>query len=354
MKSGQLDYKSLLIRENFTLIQAMERLDETACKVLFVVDENGTLLAALTDGDIRRHILKNGSLDSRVSEMANYQPKFVFTEQMDVAKQYMQGKEILVLPVIDEQHRVIGVIRRDGDGYMASHLNRPVPVVINAGGKGTRLYPYTKILPKPLIPIGDIPIAEHIVNRFLKIGCTDFYMIVNHKRNMIKSYFNDTACDYNLTFIDEDTPLGTGGGLSLLKGKLRDTFIFTNCDTIIEDDFDKMLRHHTERENLVTMICALKNYEVPYGVVEAGDGGALEGFREKPRMSFFTNTGCYFVEPRVVEEMRPGESVGFPTIIEGYRQRGEHVGIYPVSEKSWLDMGQFDSMEQMKERLGVE
>ena len=188
-----------------------------------------------------------------------------------------------------------------------------------AGGLGTRLSPYTNILPKPLIPIGDYPIAEHIINSFRMYGCNRFFMIVNYKRNMIKAYFDELEKNYQLEFVVEET---------------------------------KAYRQHRESQNVITMVCSLKNFTIPYGVVNIGKDGMIESMQEKPNMSFFTNTGCYFVEPEVIEDLAYNEPVDFPDIIERYMAEGKKVGIYPIGEDAWLDMGQFDELEKMKERLG--
>ena len=177
-------------------------------------------------------------------------------------------------------------------------------------------------------------------------------MIVNYKRNMIKAYFDELDKKYRLDFVTEEKPLGTGGGISLLKGKIKDSFILTNCDIMINDDLTKAYQKHIESENVITMICSLKNFTIPYGVVNVGEDGAIHSMQEKPNMSFFTNTGCYFVEPEVVENLQYNESVDFPEIIEKYMKKGKRVGIYPISEEAWLDMGQFNELEQMKARLG--
>lgn len=177
-------------------------------------------------------------------------------------------------------------------------------------------------------------------------------MIVNYKRNMIKAYFDELDKKYQLDFIVEEKPLGTGGGISLLKGKMNKTFILTNCDILIDDDLTKAYQQHTKSGNLITMVCSLKNFIIPYGVVNIGEDGMIESMQEKPNMSFFTNTGCYFVEPEVIEGLTYNEPADFPTVIEKYRKAGKKVGYYPIGEDAWLDMGQLDELEKMKARLG--
>ena len=168
---------------------------------------------------------------------------------------------------------------------------------------------------------------------------------------MIKAYFSETKRDYKIFFIEEDEPLGTGGGLSLLKGKVTSSFILTNCDILIEEDFAKIYKLHKEKEHLITMVCSLKNFSVPYGVIEIDENGNIASMREKPQLSFFANTGCYIVEPGIIEELGENMPIGFPDIIERNRKQGKKVGIYPVGENAWMDMGQFDELERMSNRL---
>lgn len=344
-----MDVKDFLIDEESTMIEAMHQLDRVAKKVLFVL-RDGKFIAAITDGDIRRWILKKGNLDEKIKNIANYNPKFIYIKDKAIAKEYMKKHSIEAVPIVDENMNIVSVASWNDEEF-ETKKNLDIPVVIMAGGLGTRLYPYTKILPKPLIPIGEIPIAEHIINRFNKYGCKDFFLIVNHKKNMIKAYFNEIEKDYDVTYIDEDKPLGTGGGLSLLKGKISKTFILSNCDILIEEDYEKIYEYHKKEKNLVTMICSLKNIKIPYGVIEIGKNGEIHSMREKPEISFFTNTGCYIVEPEIISGLKEEESIGFPDIIERHKNAGEKIGIYPISENAWMDMGQLDEMEEMRKRL---
>lgn len=344
-----MNISDILIDENCSMIEAMQILDKTSKKVLFV-EKNDKLLASITDGDIRRWILAKGNLDAKVKDIANYNPKFLYEKDKLKSREYMKQHFIEALPLVDKNKKIVSImLLNEEDIETKKELN--IPVVIMAGGLGTRLYPYTKILPKPLIPIGDIPIAEHIINRFRKYGCKDFFMIVNHKKNMIKAYFNEIEKDYNVTYVDEDKPLGTGGGITLIKGQINTTFILSNCDILIEEDYEKIYKYHKKENNLITMICSLKNIKIPYGVVEIGQNGEIDKMREKPEISFFTNTGCYIVEPEVISELKENEFIGFPDIIEKHKEAGKKIGVYPISENAWMDMGQLDELEEMRKRL---
>ncbi len=257
------------------------------------------------------------------------------------------------LPLLDKRGRVQDVVFAGGLD-IDTHKKACAPVVIMAGGLGTRLYPYTKILPKPLIPIGEMPIVEHIIHRFADVGCSAFTMIVNYKKSMIKSYFNDLQKDYTVDYVDEDTPLGTGGGLSLLKGKVTQTFFLTNCDILIDADFGDIYQYHKEKGNVITMVCAVKHFTIPYGVVELGGDGDISGITEKPEMNFLTNTGVYVVEPSVIDGLAYNEPIPFTDIIADVRAAGGRVGVYPVSENSWMDMGQLEELDNMRRRLEMQ
>ena len=340
----------ICIEEDKTILDAMQQIDKNAKKILFI-RKQGKLLASLTDGDIRRWILKRGALDTSVKNVANYKPIYLYEQEASFAIQKMKEYGIDAIPLVDEKHIIKDIIFLNKFEQETKQFDRNVPVVIMAGGLGTRLSPYTNILPKPLIPIGDYPIVEHIIHQFYTYGCRQFYMIVNYKRNMIKAYFDELEKDYSLEFIVEEKVLGTGGGISLLKGMLKETFILTNCDILINDDLTKAYKQHMQTGYPITMICSLKNFTIPYGVVNVKEDGSVDFMQEKPKMSFFTNTGCYFVEPEVVENLVYNEPRDFPTIIEQYIKEGKRVGVYPISEDAWLDMGQINELERMKKKL---
>lgn len=342
--------EEFLIEEDESLLCAMKKLDETGQRILFVAPA-GKLKAVLTDGDLRKFILRGGILSEPVREAANYHPISLPLGERGAARGEMVRRSIDAIPLLDKEGGIADVVFAN-DYDLDTRKKVCLPVVVMAGGLGTRLYPYTKILPKPLIPVGEEPIVEHIIGRFADFGCEKFTLIVNYKKGMIKSYFAELEpAHYTVDFVDEDTPLGTGGGLSLLRGRVQETFFLTNCDIIIDADYGDIYKTHREKGNLITMVCAMKNVTIPYGVVQLDDAGEICEITEKPQMNFFTNTGLYVVEPRVVEELERGVALGFPDIIEKYRAAGEKVGVYPVRENSWMDMGQFEELENMRRRL---
>lgn len=344
---------NLIIDKNLKVREALKQLDKGAKGFLAVVDNDNKLIGSITDGDIRRWILKNGSLDKDVCNVMNKDPKKIIKGEENNAKNIMSKYSIKALPIINEKREIIDILFSDEifNNKSKSDALSNIPVVIMAGGLGSRLYPYTKILPKPLIPIGDTPIVERIINKFVDFGVNDFYLTVNYKKNMIKSYFNELNTDYRINYVEEDKPLGTGGSLYLLKDKIYDTFFVSNCDILIECDYESIYRHHKERGNKVTVVTSVKNFTIPYGVFNLNDKGDIDNIQEKPEYSFLINTGMYVLEPGVIEDIPNGEFYNLPDIIEKYMEQGEKVGVYPISESSWMDMGQISEMKDMINRL---
>lgn len=348
---GILNIETLLITEDQSVLEAMKQIDVTANQIL-LVSENKILKAIITDGDIRRHLLRGGKLEARVKEIANFNPRYIFEKDKDNSRELMEKWSILSLPIVSETLEIQSIVFLN-DYEIGRKHSVSAPVVIMAGGLGTRLYPYTKILPKPLIPIGDIPITELIMDHFMEYKCNEFHLIVNHKKNMIKAYFSDVEKDYRLEFHDEDTPLGTGGGLSLLKGKLKSTFFFTNCDVLIRANYKEIYDFHKENGNMITIVAAYKHLTIPYGIINMNSNGEVASMIEKPEYSFLTNSGFYVVESEVVNRVEDDKAIGFPDIIEQQKSLGEKIGIFPVSERCWLDMGQLEELERMRKELGV-
>lgn len=341
---------NILIDEECPIFEAMELLNKSGKRILFVL-RNNRLAASLTDGDIRRGILKGKKIDEQIRMVANYCPIYLFKEQIENAETLIEKEQIDAVPIINEDHEIIEVVFAKPIYEEIHKFDCDVPVIIMAGGIGARLQPYTEVLPKPLIPINGMPIIEHIIRQFSKYGCNDFNIVVNYKRNMIKAYFDDIEKDYHINYVFEEKRLGTGGGISLLQGKIDKTFILSNCDIIIDEDMVDVYRIHKEQKNVITMVCAKKNYVIPYGVITVNTDGEIETMQEKPQIDFLTNTGCYIVEPRVLEEMDYNEPIDFPDIIKSYISHNERVGVYIIQDDKWADMGEMENLKIMKQKL---
>lgn len=348
--------KKILISENKTIIEALRLLDEIAEKVLFVVDSNSKLLGALTDGDIRRYLLSGQSMENDISTIYNRNPKYLTLKECtdENIKEIFLKNKIEAIPIIDDRQCVINILTWD---RVFSEKNKTklkkrrmnIPVIIMAGGKGTRLDPFTKILPKPLIPIGDKPIIEVIMDKFHAFGMTDFYVTLNHKSKMIKAYFEEFKTKYKIKYIDEEKPLGTAGGLKYLPSEVSGTIFVTNSDIIIEGDYEKILKFHKDNKNEITIVASVKNYNIPYGVCEIENGGILQKIKEKPNLSFLVNTGMYVLNSSVLSMIPEGEFYHITQLIDDLKCDGRRIGVYPISENAWMDVGEWS---KYKETLG--
>lgn len=336
----------LTIRDNLPIRDALKQLEETERKTLFVVDQNQKLIGTLTDGDIRRWILAEGNLNGQVGSVCNTSP-FVVTSDYDIAstKKVMLENKIACIPVVNASREVIDVLLWETlfDESLARKQVKPVylPVVIMAGGKGTRLEPFTRILPKPLIPIGDKAVIEVIIDSFVQCGVDNFFVSVNYKSKIIKSYFEELNPPYNIEYIHEDKPLGTAGCLRFIRHKINTSLIVTNCDVIIKTDYHELVAHHTTEDNDITLVASLKHYNIPYGVCVIENGGKLSKIHEKPEYNFLVNTGLYVLKGEILDLIPENEFFHITHLIEKVQEVGGKIGVYPISENSWIDTGEW-------------
>lgn len=343
--------QDMLLTEDATVKQAIERLESVRCKVVYVV-KGRKLLASVSDGDVRRYSLKASDINEGISKIACYSPIAFREHEKEKWRERFKSSALYSVPIVNLNGEITGIVFRDGM-IVREHEKIDIPVVMMAGGKGARLYPYTKILPKPLIPIGEIPISEHIINRFYESGCVRFFLIINYKQPMIQAYYDNIEKDYSVQYIEESNPLGTGGGLSLLKGIVQEDFILTNCDIIIDADYSVIYNMHKQKNNFITMVLSEYTANVPYGVVQIDEQNNYKAVTEKPDFEYLINTGVYIVNSQVIDELPENTAIGFPSIIEKYKKQGKKIGCYIVRESAYMDMGQLEEMEKMKEKLNL-
>jgi NDP-sugar pyrophosphorylase family protein len=251
------------------------------------------------------------------------------------------------MPVLDNDFNLVDVIFWEDIVGSKSFLSDVVciPVVIMAGGKGTRLKPLTNILPKPLIPVVDKAIIEDIMDQFVKTGCHDFYISVNYKAKMVKDYLNSLNNPaYRIHYFQEEKPLGTAGSLYLLSDKLSSTFFVTNCDIIIKQDLAEVYKYHKDNQNDITIVAALKRYQIPYGTIKSGIDGILTSLSEKPELTFKINSGVYILEPQILSLIPKDQVFHITDLISKIKRKKGRVGVFPISEKSWHDYGLFENL----------
>lgn len=342
-----------VIDKSYTVKKAIEKMEEELIKAVVVLDEDSKISGLFSNGDMRAFFLKGGSLSANITEAMNPNPKLY--NSLDEVKEERELFNRVIYPIVDDKGFLISVVDYDNDnvGEIICDSLKDIPLVIMAGGKGTRLYPYTKILPKALVPVGDLTITERIIESFERYGCNNYIMILNHKAGMIKAYMNDLNKNYNIEYEVEDKFLGTAGGLRLIKDKINSTFFMTNCDILIDADLDCIYKTHKKNNNLITFVCSMKDIVIPYGVVETDETGSIKKLQEKPDFSFLVNTGLYMIEPEVIDFIKEDEFIHLPELAKRCIDNGKKVGVFPISERSWMDMGQLSEFEEMRKRLGV-
>ena len=348
-----MELQDIIISEDKCVKDAISRLESVRCKVVYVSSHEGKLVGSVSDGDVRRYALNGNDVECKISAAMNKEPVFAYENGIESAKKEFETSEFYPIPIVNYNHEITGVLFRKGTIIRKrSQLN--IPVVIMAGGKGTRLYPYTKILPKALIPIGEIPITELIISNFAKMGCDTFYLIINHMKKMIKAYFESVNSTYQIKYIEEETPLGTGGGLSLLKKEsIAEEFILTCCDIVVDINYADLIDYHRQNEYLITIVVANHTNQIPYGVVDVDEESNYIGMREKPTYHNLINTGFYVVNRRIIDDLEENEHIDFTDIIQKYRNLGEKIGCYIIDEAAYMDMGRLEELEKMKEQLGI-
>ena len=340
-----------IITEEYSVRSAIEKMTSENIKAVVVV-KNDIITGLFSNGDMRKYFLAGGELSECIVNAMNRKPKLYHS--LTEIEEERKTIHRVIYPVVDADNKLIKVVDYENNDNMVNTSLENVPLVIMAGGKGTRLYPYTKILPKALMPIGELTITERIIDSFRKYGCKSVHMILNHKAGMIKSYMSDLKKDYEITFYEEEKFLGTGGGLKLIAKDIKDTFILSNCDILIKDDLECIYKTHKMKNNKITFVCSMKNVVIPYGVIEADSDGSIKKMKEKPDFSFLVNTGVYVVEPDVLDEINSGEFIHMPDLAQRLIDKGENVGVFPIPEESWLDMGQFNAMQDMLRKLDIE
>lgn len=337
------DWKQVVVSPSTTLQEALKYLDEGALRIALVCDDNMCLLGVVTDGDVRRGLLRGIGLEAPVSQVMNTQPITVTskTSRSD-AMALMQSKSILAIPVVDEG-RVIGLQTLQKLQSTSSYNN---PVFIMAGGFGTRLRPLTDDTPKPMLKVGERPILETLLLNFIKSGFSNFYISTHYLPHIIHEYFGDgSKWNVKITYVHEEKPLGTGGALGLLPESTPDLpLIMVNGDVLTSVDFERVLDFHLTHQALATMCVREYDYQIPYGVV-IGDGERIVSMEEKPIQRFFVNAGIYVISPEIFKKTEKNTRIDMPTLLQKYLDDNQDVLMFPIHEY-WLDIGRMDDFKR--------
>lgn len=344
--------EEIMISADLSVSRALQQLDKTGKGILVICSKNGHIEGLLTDGDIRRYLLSNQSLNVSVSKLMNMNFVSLREEERANAKNLLKTKQIEHIPIVDDSGRIIDLITTTAliKEEMQSYDNS---VVIMAGGKGERLSPLTKIIPKPLIPLGDKTMIEMIIDNFHNNGFLDFKIIVNYKKELIKAYFEENKInyDYNITFIEENKYMGTVGGLSLLNGMIDNTFILSNCDILAKPDYGFMLEWHKKHRAALTLLGIRKKVNVPYGVIQANSENYVTHIDEKPDYTFMIISGIYIMEPLVLDSIPENSFFDMDALLKTLISNGQKVTCYPL-ENGWFDIGQIEEYKNLLRQYG--
>lgn len=338
-------WKRALLPNGATLQQAIRNLDETALQIVLVISEKGVLQGTVTDGDIRRGLLRGIDLQSPISEVMFHSP-FVAPPEMEreMVLHLMRANKLLQLPVVDAEHRVVGLHLWD---VVTAPVSRSNVMVIMAGGLGKRLLPYTEDCPKPMLSVAGKPMLEHIIERARSEGFSRFVLAVRYLGHIIEQHFgNGERWGIRIDYLREQAPLGTAGALGLLGSTPKLPLVVTNGDVLTDIRYGEMIDFHERHQAVATMAVRQHEWQHPFGVVRI-QGVDIVGFEEKPVHRTHVNAGIYVLEPMALHVLENGEHCDMPVLFERLQAHGRRTIAYPMHEP-WLDVGRPDDLERAR------
>ena len=338
------NWESTILSLTDTIENAIHTLNKSGMQIALVLDNRGKLRGTITDGDVRRGLLRHIGMNALVTEVMNVNP---ITANISDSQKYilalMKRKDILQIPILDSNKRVVALetLAQFIDGVVYEN-----PVFLMAGGFGTRLYPLTNEKPKPLLKVGTKPILETILIQFIKAGFKNFFISTHYKSEMIREHFGDgSEWGVSIEYVHEKEPLGTAGALGLLPpGRADLPLLMMNGDLLTKVNFEHLLAFHQEQKGLATMCVREYDFQVPYGVIEICDQ-KIKSITEKPTHNFFVNAGIYVLEPELINKVDGISYLDMPTLIEQQLEEGAQINSFPVHEY-WLDIGKMEAYER--------
>ena len=342
--------KNLIIRENDKIILALQKLKKSGKKCLVVLDKNNTLLGTLSDGDLRKKILSSGDIKGKIKNIYNKKPYFVFNNDLKNKKKIlntMLKKKFDLVPLVEKNSKkFIKAIFYENIFVSKKKTRKKIntPVVIMAGGKGTRLKPFTDILPKPLMPISNKTVIEKIISNFETQGFWNFIITINHKAEILKAYFKELNLKGRIKIIEEKKPLGTAGSLSMLSN-MKSKFILTNCDNIYNFEYVDILKEHKKNNNNLTIAVATKKMKIPYGICKFSKG-RLKEIKEKPNYSFLVNTGIYILDKSIPNLIKKNKNTNMDQLLNLLIAKKKRIGAFEIKENQWSDTGQWNELKK--------
>ncbi|KLO21316.1 hypothetical protein X275_09555 [Marinitoga sp. 1197] len=336
----------VLITKEISLEKIIDNLNESPYKILFVL-ENNKLIGTITDGDIRRHIYnsKNTNISKlKAYDLMNKKFKYILEkEYKGLSYNDILKYNVEYLPVLNDNMEIRKVLKIPINFQELSKLK--TKVLIMAGGKGTRLYPLTKVIPKPLVPYRDKTIIEKIMEQFLNSGFDEFILSVNYKKDLIKNYFSELK--YNIEYIEEKDFLGTAGSIAYLRlYNMKRPFFVANCDVLLNINFSEVLEYHLKEKADITIISARENIDIAYGVLKFDEKNNYIKIEEKPNYEFNVNTGIYVLNPGIIELIKLDEKIDMPQLLKRASENNKRIKVYK-SEEKMIDVGQWEYYKKL-------
>ncbi len=343
----------LVIDFNASLLDALSLMDKNNCKLLLVFKDTH-FESLISIGDIQRSLLKNNDFNKPLNQFLRKNINVgSISQSKESIIELMLDFGVELMPILNEENNLVDVyLWKDvfEKKFSGQKIEGNVPVVIMAGGKGERLKPITDVIPKPLVPVGKKAFVEIIMDTFKDHGINNFHLSVNYKANLIEHYF-ESKPEFNISYYTESKPLGTAGSLHLMKDSIKSTFFVSNCDILIDQDYSEILKYHKDNGNELTAVAAVKTYNIPYGTMEIEKDGVLKELKEKPSLTYYVNAGLYILEPHLLDEIPTNSIFHITHLMEMIKERNGKVGVFPVSEGAWMDIGEWNQYNTTKERF---
>lgn len=343
------DWRDVLLTPTHPMSTAISVLDQVALRIVMVVDDKGRLLGTVTDGDIRRGLIKHQEMSTPLGEVMHTDPTVASaSDDRESILAMMKAKDLMQIPIVDENHIVVGLETIQHLMELPRHDN---PVFLMAGGFGKRLRPLTEHTPKPLLHVGGKPILQTILEQFIAAGFHDFYVSTHYRAEQVREHFGDGGSwGVSIRYTHEPQPLGTAGALGLLPDTLPHLpLVMMNGDLYTQVNFQELLRFHDESGGIATMCVRKYDFQVPYGVVVAREH-RIEKIIEKPVQDFFVNAGIYIIDPKLCREVSGNTFLDMPDLLQEQLKKGHQVNMFPVHE-SWLDIGRIEDYERAQKMV---
>jgi len=339
---------NLFIDAKKSIKDCINKLNITGLKTLIVVGKENKLLGTISDGDVRKSIIKNQDIERSIKNIYQKKPFFLKEEPKNIEelKQLFIKFQFDIIPLINNKQRLIKIYSRNSVFDNQFGKNIKIPLFILAGGEGNRMRPFTNVLPKPLLPINGQPIIENIIEKFMNYGVEKFLISVNYKKEILKAFFDQTSLKKKIIYIRENQPLGTAGSLYYTKEKVKNNLFVTNCDVLFMINYMSLYEFHTSNNYDMTIVVSKKNFQIPYGTCEVNSKNQFKKIIEKPKINLLANTGLYILNKKILKLIKYPKYLDMTDLITLSKKNKMRIGLFPISEDCWIDVGQWDQYKK--------